>query len=74
MGKLQPHAISKGLTRMRLTKFCQLGGTVDDSGKWDPTEVSQAVQVYKADLERSKEKSTAKKAPEQGSRPIDLGF
>ena len=51
------------------------GGTVEDSGKWDPTEVSQAVQVYKADLERSKEKSTAKKAPAPaGSKPIDLGF
>lgn len=51
------------------------GGTVDDSGKWDPAEVSQAVQIYKADLERNKEKSTAKKAPAPaGNTPIDLGF
>ena len=51
------------------------GGTVEDSGKWEPADVSEAVQAYKADLERSKETSTAKKAPAPaGSKPIDLGF
>ena len=50
------------------------GGTVEDNGRWDPSEVAQAIQAYKAKLEQSKTKPDTKKAPARGSVPFDLGF